>query len=510
MKTLRHVFLALWCAALCLPATALVGHRLLGFPRYASFPEQIENRHAAPFPRRATTSSRRFGAELSAWYDDAFAWRTEILAFHRDFSFRVLKNPVGREVPGRGGWVFRRGGDWAELDDWLGAFRLSDAELDEWRTLFEGRSEWARAHGAAYVQLITSVKAQVRPDRLLPLLRAHRGLCVADQVRAALAGSPAEHDVVFLGEPLRAAVAAGREVYYPVDHHPDAFGTWIMYDRLGARLRERFPGRLGEMPFYDVPPPDVAAGRAPGCWPVPDPKGEGVRRLAVSQPGETQDESWPPPGSRRYPYTNVATTNAAGGLSVLIAHDSYMRFSLASWRGKPGDVRFPLPPGVGSVKAYIFQRYTTGFLDGAIADGVPDAIVEQFPECRLGMKPVGLDRTMRNAAAHARGEPVAGGAPLPRAGRLSVLAVLERVAAGPGAPAPRKAGALPALTASLRAGGREIARAQVYPGVRRAVFFGAVDAASIPADAPLEVVVRNGSFASARLETRILPAASPR
>ena len=30
MKTLRLAFLALWCAALCLPAAALVGHRLAG------------------------------------------------------------------------------------------------------------------------------------------------------------------------------------------------------------------------------------------------------------------------------------------------------------------------------------------------------------------------------------------------------------------------------------------------------------------------------------------------
>ena len=507
MKKLRLAFLALWCAALCLPAAALVGHRMLGFPRYAPFPERVENRFAHPFPRRATTSSRRFGAELSAWYDDAFAWRTEILAFFRDFSFRVLKNPVGREVPGRGNWVFRRGGDWAELDDWLGAFRLSDGELAEWRTLFEGRREWARAHGAAYVQLVTSVKAQVRPDRMLPLLRAHRGTCVSDQVRAALAGSPAERDVLFLGDSLREAVAAGREVFYPEDHHLDPYGTWAMYDRLGARLRELFPGRLGEMPWYDEPPPDVAAGLAPGCWSVPDPGGvEGVERLAVSQPGETQDDAGLLRNTRPFPYSNVATTNAAGGVSVLLAHDSFMRFTLASWRGKKGDVRFPLPPGTGSVKAYIFQRYSTGFLDSAIADGVPDVVVEQFPECRLPMARLGLDRTMAAAAAFGRAEPLPAGAPLPREGRLAVLAVFERVAAGPRAPAPRKKGALPELSASLRAGGREIARAKTYPGVRRAVFFGAVDAASIPAGAALEAVVADGSSASVRIEARLLPA----
>ena len=213
MKTLRHVFLAFWCALVCLPGAAFVGRRAFGFPGWAPFPKGVENRRPAPFPHRGTTSLRRFGADLSAWYDDAFAWRTEILSFYRDFSFRVLRNPVGRQVPGRGNWVFRRGGDWAELDDWLGAFRLSDAELEQWRTLFEGRREWARAHGAAYVQLVTSVKAQVRPDRMLPLLRARRGLCAADQVRAALAGSPAERAV-------GAGKARGRKARIPFPDLP--------------------------------------------------------------------------------------------------------------------------------------------------------------------------------------------------------------------------------------------------------------------------------------------------
>ena len=511
MKTLRLAFLALWCAALCLPAAALVGHRLAGFPRYAPFPEQVENRFAHPFPRRATTSSRRFGAELSAWYGDAFAWRTEILAFHRDFSFRVLKSPVGREVPGRGSWVFRRGGDWAELDDYLGALSLPAERAEAWRELLEGRREWARAHGARFLTLVTSLKAQIRPDRILQPVRGRRGRGVSARFKDAIAGSPAREDVVFVDDALRAAVAGGAEAFYETDHHLDAYGSYVVYDRLNAELRRLFPGRLGEMPWYPEGevPPAVARGEAPGCWPVPDVDADGVeiRRLAVSAPGERQTDAGLVRNTRRYPYSNVATEREGGGLSVLMGHDSYMRFSFDSWRGAPGDVRFPFAPGVGSVKAYIFQRFTTGFLEEAFCDGVPDVIVEQFPEQRLADGPVGLDATMRAAARFSRGIPLDGPAAVPSSRKAGVLAVFEGVEAGPDALAPRKKGQAPRLVATLSRGGKGCCSVKLPPGPRRAVFFPPVAVDAYP-PGPFEVSLSGGTARSTRIEVRDL--ATPR
>ena len=50
-----------------------------------------------------------------------------------------------------------------------------------------------------------------------------------------------------------------------------------------------------------------------------------------------------PPKPRRYPFCNVETTRSGteDGLDVLMGHDSYMRFSFASWHGPRDSVRFP-------------------------------------------------------------------------------------------------------------------------------------------------------------------------
>lgn len=513
MKVSRHsVFLAAAFAAICVPLAAKTSSSLLGWPVFAPFPTALEKRHKALFPRVRETPLPRFGAAVDAWYGDNYAWRTRVVTLFRGVNFHWLKSPVGREVPGAGRWIFRRGGDWAELDDYLGALSLPDERAEAWRELLEGRREWARAHGARFLTLVTSLKAQIRPDRILQPVRGRRGRGVSARFKDAIAGSPAREDVVFVDDALRAAVAGGAEAFYETDHHLDAYGSYVVYDRLNAELRRLFPGRLGEMPWYPEGevPPAVARGEAPGCWPVPDVDADGVeiRRLAVSAPGERQTDAGLVRNTRRYPYSNVATEREGGGLSVLMGHDSYMRFSFDSWRGAPGDVRFPFAPGVGSVKAYIFQRFTTGFLEEAFCDGVPDVIVEQFPEQRLADGPVGLDATMRAAVRFSRGIPLDGPAAVPSSRKAGVLAVFEGVEAGPDALAPRKKGQAPRLVATLSRGGKGCCSVKLPPGPRRAVFFPPVAVDAYP-PGPFEVSLSGGTARSTRIEVRDLAAPSP-
>ena len=286
-----------------------------------------------------------YGRACEAWYDDSFPWRTELLRFHRKFAFDRLKIPSGRDVPGRGKWIFRRGGDWPELDDFLGAFELPPDKIQAWLDLFEGRREWARAIGSVYLAMPTPVKARIRWQEMYPALRKHRGRSVVDQIREALETSPAKDDVLFADEDFEAAFAAGREVFFDSDHHPDAYGLWLLYDRVNRRLAELFPDRVrAPFPWYDDPPPEVLAGEAPGCW--LERGGDGLR-LDVSSPGETEDDDGVVHNGSRFPYTNVATVREGGGLAVLMAHDSYMRFTLSSWRRPDGSVRFPFAEGVG-------------------------------------------------------------------------------------------------------------------------------------------------------------------
>ena len=507
MKVSRHgAFLAAALAALSLPIAAKTSSSVLGWPRFASFPTSLENRHKALFPRIRETPVSRYGAAVDAWYGDNYAWRTRIVTFFRGVNFNWLKSPVGREVPGSGHWIFRRGGDWAELDDYLGALRLREDRAAAWLELLAGRREWARAHGTEFITLVTSVKAQVRSDMVLQPVRGHRGENVSAQFGRLLENSPARADVLFAGDELRRAAADGRAVFYESDHHLDAFGSYVVYDKLNAELRRRFPGRVGEMPWYEAGavPDSVLRGDEPGCWPVPDADADGrpIERLAVSAPGETQTDAGLVRNSRRYPYSNVATERSGGGLSVLMGHDSYMRFSLDSWRGSPGDVRFPFAPGVGNVKAYIFQRFTTGFLEDAFADGVPDVVIEQFPEQRLADGPVGFDATMRAAARFSRGVAI-GKADVPVSRKAGVLAVFENVEAGPDAAPPKKKGQLPRLVATLSRGGKGCCAVSLPPGPRRAVFFPPVAVDAYPRG-PFEVSLSGGTCGSMRMEVRDL------
>ena len=490
-KTVTVLFLTIWSAALCLP---MATRRILvpaGLVSYAPFNKKGENREPAPRPSVRRSSPRKvawtdLGHSYEAWYNDAFPWRTELLNLHRRISFKWLKTPVGREVPGHGNWVFRRGGDWAELDDYLGAFELTDGELADWLTLFEGRREWAHAIGSVFLTVPAPVKAQVRWQEMYPALRRHRGRNVAAQIREALATSPAKDDVLFANDDLEAAFAAGREVFYDADHHPGAHGLWLLYNRLNRRLSELFPGRVSEsIPWYDDPPPQVRAEQEYGCW--PDRAGDmgdakaGVR-LDVSSPGEAFDPDGVPRKARRHPYCNIATKRAGGGISVLMAHDSYMRFSLASWRRKEEAMRFPFSKGVGSVHAFIFYRFSPNSLDGLTKTVIPDVIIEQFPECRLdGSAHKYLNENTRAAAAFGRAvEPPAGSSP--RHGDLIFArAVLDGLrATADGKP-----------VAILKCGEVRLARREVAPGVRRAVFFDAVELPAATAN-DLSVSIEHG------------------
>jgi hypothetical protein len=505
-KTSTIIFLLLWTAALVFPMFARRVLLRRGLVFYAPFNVSAENRNPWPRPsvRRASPNHvalRDLGPRYEKWYNDAFPWRTELLTFHRRFLFHRLKSPAGREVPGYGNWIFRRGGDWAELDDYLGAFELTDGELADWVTLFEGRREWARALGSSFIVLPSPVKAQVRWQQMYPAIRRHRGRNVASQVREALADSPARDDVIFGNDDFEAAFASGREVFFDSDHHPSAYGLWLLYNRINRRLSELFPGKVEKsFPWYDNPPEAVRLGKAPGCW--PDHEGDmgdalTAVRLDVSVPGEMVIEQTTGAKRRRYPYCDVETRRSDGGISILMAHDSYMRYTLASWRRKLKDVRFPFASGIGSVQTHIFRRFTQGFLEDAITEAVPDVFIEQFPECRLdGSAYKYLDDNLRAAAAFGRAEEPSQGR-MPQAGeRIVVRAVFEDVRA--------KRALKPVATLLLD--GKEMAHEHVPYGVRRAVFFGPFECPSgVSSNTIPTVKLSRGRAQSAKVTWRVVP-----
>lgn len=465
-------FVALWMAILFAPGAAKLSDRLFGWPDTSVDADSLarENRRLSPFPSFRGLPSREWGRAVEACLDDRIPARHVLVDLYKALHFRVLKAPLAQQVPGVGDWVFRRGGSWPEMDDYLGAFSFSPQALDDWRTLFEGRVAWAEAHGTRFLQVLTPVKAQVHSELVASHLRPLHGATARSQVVAAMAGSPAASNLLCLSDAVNAARESGREVFYHDDHHVNAYGCYLLYREIDARLRELwFPGLPPPPPFYDDPPADVVERRAPGCY-------EAFGRLEVSVPGSRR-AAYRPLGislrAGRYPQVPVYVVQPGERRFAVFAHDSFLRYPLYSWHFHPPE-HFALPLGAGfdRVAMLLHRRFGTQLLEAAVRDEIPDVLVEQFPESKLVLSPVdaGLDDTMRRAAAFLRADPV--GDPdadsAARSGPFLVRAVLDRVVADPDGPRPSSA-------TLLSASGEPLARLPVSPGVRRALFFPPVD-----------------------------------
>lgn len=492
-------FLTFWSLLLLSGLGFKLSSKLLGWPRWEDFILE-ENRERITRPELRTLPTQEWGAALDRWYNDNFAWRSRIIQFYRFVCFNYLRTAVGGElVPGRDGWIFRRGGTWAELEDYLGVFELTPEEIQHWVEFFEGRKQWAEAHGVLYLQVITPVKAQIHPEKLYPMIARHRGQGVREQVQAALTGSPARSNVVFLTD-LIAGLTRTQTVFYASDHHVNAFGTYQVY----REIKDQLASRLGPMtmpPFYTRPPPAVLEGREPGCYE----KGRtGYERLAVVAPGMRDDAS--SPAMRRggpYPAVSVVLTQPGARRTLVLAHDSFLRYPLSSWKFKEDPIRLPLPDGFDRVLSMLFKRLDTFELDHLLSVEQPAAIIEQFPEIKLTRDIVGYDDTMRRAAAFSRAQPWPGSDAPPTGTPLRVMAILERVTDASGEWVDMRRGRdVPQITAELHEGGRVLAAVTTYPGPRRALFFPEVAAPG----RPLEVRLRDGHGRVLSVETRVAPA----
>lgn len=494
---LNLTFILLWMALLFASLAFKISAKALGWPNFDIFVIS-ENREHERKPAFRELPVKEWGAAVDAWYNDNFAWRSRLIQFYRFAHFNWLKTSVAREVPGLDGWVFRRGGDWAELDDYLGGFELTEQELADWVLMFEGRKQWAEAHGTRYLQLITSVKAQTHPEKIFPMIRRHRGVGVGAQVRQALAASSARDHVVFVNEPLAAAIESGREVFYPVDHHVNAYGIYLLYRELVDRMRQNWFPEITMPPFYDDPPQAVLAGEEAGCFVKNN-------KLKVITPGATNVEhrlleEW---GSthRRYPMVHIALQQPGEHRSIVMGHDSFMRFSLTSWneRDPPTLVTLPFGDGFDHIFSFIFTRFSTHRLNLLLAGDVPDVIIEQFPECRLNMNINGYDAVMRNAALFGRAKAIAPEAPPAAEQPVRILVTLDQVTDEAGERIPVPSLAKPPVKVVLLRDDVPVAETAVYHGVRRAVFFDPVEYGS----GVFSVRLENGRCERVQLELRV-------
>ena len=448
----------------------------------------------------------RWGAAIDDWYNDQFAWRACIIRFYRWVHLAVLHSSIkSQEVPGRGDWVFRRSGSWAEMEDYLGVFELTPEEIDRWLEFFEGRVQWAEAHDAHYLEVITPVKAQIHPERMLPLFAAHHRPGVGSQIRAALSNSPVRANVLFVGDAIADITRRNRtDYFYATDHHVNGYGCYVIFREM-MRAAEQWFGPMDFPPYYDVPPDDVREGRARGCFRSGDP---GYERLSVRMPGAVEVRSpyysiYGPGAPKSGRYVCLEFPDATGTNRIAIAHDSFLRFPLRSWyHPEEEPVRFPLSSAFCRALDLMFTRYTTARLDCVVSAEHPNLIVEQFPEIKLTQEVYGYDETMHDAALYGRGRPVdpAALAALPPGTLFSARAVLRDVTDPTGQWHDMRATKNPPVIQVdlVDARGTVLHTLPVYPGPVRAAFFPPLPVPP-PSALPLRLVLREGTAATATL-----------
>lgn len=473
-RVLQSAFLVLWLAILWSGLGFKASARFLGWPQWGRY-KLYENRILATFPHLRELPAKQWGHEIEKWYDDNFAWRTVLVRSYRQFHVSCLRTDLAGSVLGRDGWTFKSTGDWQEIQDYLGALELNEEELAGWRTQLEGRVAWAAAHGFGYLEIITPVKVRIHPEKMMPWIAAHRGKSMVDQVRERLQGSPAASHVVFLEDEFAATTREGHTLFYQTDHHPNARGTYLMFDTIRRAIGREVGRELPPAPpWYDGdPPPEVDREEERGCF-------ERDIRLCVREPGQHEVRSalfaaMRAPGGRGTARSRMVVNDQAepDALRVLLAHDSYLRFPLSSWAFEKDRIRFPLGLGFSEIASAMWGRFNSTSLD--YLAGSPwraDVLVEQFPDIKLnfGIHP---DETMQRAAAWGNGtdvvpEDLKGGEPVRVRVRLTGLTD----ASGEWTDmryAPQKA---PKIQVRLLAEGRDepVAEWTTWPGAIRAFF----------------------------------------
>ena len=462
-RKIQWTFVSIWMICLCLFVGLRFSASVFDYPQFKPFPA-YENRHPNPLPDFSSLPIKKYGSGIEDWYNDNFAYRTDVIDLYRNFHYFVLKAYFGREVPGVGDWVFRHGGDWAELDDYLGAIVLKEKEIKDLVTLFEGRVEWARAHGSEFVQVITPVKAQMHPEKLPFMVRCHKGRGVTEQMKAALENSLARDNVLFFDEVIANAVKENQEVFYYEDHHLNAYGSYLLYRELNKYLATKFEN-IGLMQYYDNPPQEVIDGTAMGCY-------RSNRRLVISRPGDSElcdKYITETRGGRPFPLTCVGTTNVNDGISIAMAHDSIMRYALSSWKEDTAEnMHFPFGDGVEIVRSYIFNRFPTGLMSFIMTEDVPDVFVEQFAECKFNQGCIGMDAIIRKAAKFLNGREISKNDIVEPGNKIIVRVVFDNIVLEGYTPVGKE---MKKLSVKLLYDGKEVAKDVTFPGVKRAIYF---------------------------------------
>jgi hypothetical protein len=376
---------------------------ILGWPQAVDLKE---NRHLAQPPDIGKTSWNDLPHAIDQWWNDRFAFRTQLIPLRESIWLDLLSAPGKQYVRGKGGHLFLNlmkgekfhGGQNATVLDYLGENHLTAEQLSDWTDYLEGRSAWLRAHGIYYLFVIAPNKITVEEHFLPNRIRMAKGISYFEQLREQV--FPKLTPNVDLLDLTPVLIEKEHKTGIPMFSrtgdvtHWNGAGFSAGLAAMDERLRRHFP----DMPPF--PEDKFELQRSPTdptvflCRWQNDPAVHAVAETIVSfRPGGWEDSK---------------CSIAAGRKGNLVL------FSDSSWKGFCGGLE-AFFPGTHSAFPYQWEHHrhagihyvTFNELRRIVQEERPDAVVEAQTERALIIPPgIGIPAEFRLAARFARGRTI--------------------------------------------------------------------------------------------------------
>jgi hypothetical protein len=210
----------------------------------------VEKRRLARKPRLKLQTIHRYSRKYNAYYNDRFAFRGRLVYLNNLLKVKFLGvSPVSRVVLGKNDWLFldNTGGRPGTIDYYRSLTLFSPAQLEQWKTLLEGRQKWLADRGCQYLFIIVPNKNTIYPEFMPPRIRKARSISRMDQLLAYLR----KHTALPVLD-LRPALTAAREkypVYSRTDTHWNDYGAYVAYREIIEFLSRRYDEFKEAAPF---------------------------------------------------------------------------------------------------------------------------------------------------------------------------------------------------------------------------------------------------------------------
>lgn len=200
-----------------------------------------ENRVLTPRPEIHLSSINSFPKEFEKYFNDNFAFRSQLLKINNQFKVKFLRtSPNPLVVIGKDQWLFYTGDKAPEsMDDYLGTVRFSDEELEIIKDNLETRKNWLNQRGISYLYCIApnkqSIYSEYLPNHLIKVNNETR----TDQLIKYLNDNS---DVQVLD--LRKVLLENKKdelLYYKSDTHWNEFGAYLGYREIIQELSKTYP-----------------------------------------------------------------------------------------------------------------------------------------------------------------------------------------------------------------------------------------------------------------------------